>query len=131
MTTVGFGPPPGAALASRSIASRSVTGSETLPGRTSALRGKPASSSASARVASGQSFRFRFEAAVALQLAASPAMEMDIRQVVEDDGFRNVEKLALAPEQGRLQPLRRRLEAIADAVQRPPRQGPVVALEPE
>ena len=54
---------------------------------------------------------------------------MDIRQVVEDDGFRNVEKLALAPEQGRLQRLRRRLEAIADAAQRPPRQGPVVALE--
>ena len=61
MTTVGLGAVPPHTALSRASASSSVPGSLALPGRISQLRGKPAPSSASASVMSGQSSRFCLE----------------------------------------------------------------------
>ena len=61
ITTLGGGCSDPHSWRSRAMASASVPHSETLPGRISHARGKPALSSISAVVTSGQSFRRCFE----------------------------------------------------------------------
>ena len=101
--TVGFCPPPPPNSASnRSIAARSVDGSDTSPARTSHPRGNPAPSSDSASVTSGW-LPPLLRAPEPQQLLVRTARIPSVRQIVENDRVRQLQQLPLPAEQPRLQ----------------------------
>jgi len=55
-------------------------------------------------------------ATVALQLPARRSVKENVRKIVENNGFRDLQKLVLALELGRLKRLGRAEDAIADPV---------------